>query len=85
MELQLPILVDVQESEDLLWTEVQLLSQLLLTVLDHQLALHQTLQLGKLHHQPTFLLRQELGDFCRIRETLVVSSGLLGSRMINLI
>lgn len=56
MQLQLSILVDVQKAEDLVWGEVELLGQLLLTILHHQLALHQTLQLCKLHHNPAFVL-----------------------------
>lgn len=67
MELQLSILVDVQKGEDLFWAEVELLGQLLLTVQHHQLALHQTLQLCKLHHYPTFFLGQKLRDLCRKR------------------
>lgn len=42
VELQLSVLVDIQQAEDLLWAEVELLSQLFLTILHHQLALHQT-------------------------------------------
>lgn len=40
MKLQLSILVDIKKVEDLIWTEVELLSQLFLTLLHHQLALH---------------------------------------------
>lgn len=43
MELQLSILVDIKKAEDLLWAEVELLGQLFLAILHHQLALHQTL------------------------------------------
>lgn len=56
MWLQLSILVDIKKVEDLGWAEVELLRQLFLANLHHQLALHQTFQLCKLHHNATLIL-----------------------------
>lgn len=56
MELQLSILVDIQKAEDLIWAQVELLGQLLLAILHHELALHQTFQLSKLDHKLTLVL-----------------------------
>ena len=56
MKLQLSILVDIKEIKDLLRAEVELLGQLFLSILHHQLALHEALQLCQLHHHTTLIV-----------------------------
>lgn len=56
VRLQLAILVEVKEIEDFLRTEVELLIKFLLTFRDHDLTLHQTLQLSKAHNHTALLI-----------------------------